>query len=73
MLLMLVVQLVLGTPLERGVNDAVHRIIEKDPASALAVAAAIGSEETVWFWLVFAAVFLTAGTEFLTNLPWRNS
>jgi hypothetical protein len=73
MLLMLVVQLIAGTPLERGVNEAVHQVIEKDPAKALAVAGMIASGETVWFWLVFAAVFLMAGTEVVTNLLWRNS
>jgi hypothetical protein len=73
MALMLVAQLVLGTPLERGVNEAVHQIIEKDPGKALMVAGAIASGETVWFWLAFAAVCLMAGTEFLTNLLWKNS
>jgi DNA-directed RNA polymerase subunit RPC12/RpoP len=72
MVLMLVVQLVLGTPLERGVSEAVHQVIEKDPGKALVIAGVMGSGETVWFWLVFVAVFLMAGTEFLTNLIWKN-
>ena len=47
-------------------NEAVQQVIEK-------AAGVSPSGETVWFWLVFAAVFLMAGTEVLTNLLWKNS
>jgi TolA-binding protein len=64
--------LVVGTPLERRVERAVHEAIRADPDSALMMMATITSGKTVWFWLALVSVLLVAATEAVSNLLWKS-
>lgn len=70
MLVTLVIQSILGTPLESRINHKVTESIKDNPQEAMKLALTITSGKTVWFWLVLTAVFLFGSTELLTNLLW---
>jgi hypothetical protein len=72
MLLMLVMDIAFGSPLERRVTMAGHDAIKADREGAMLLVAGLASGKTTWFWLTLSAVFLIAVTELLSNLLWRN-
>jgi hypothetical protein len=63
LLLMLLLQLLLGTPLERRVSYAVAQAVRESPKDAFLFIATFSAGKTGWFWATFVAVLLAASTE----------
>ncbi len=72
MLLMLVLELVVGSPLERRIDSIIHEQIRENPTAAMQAAMAVASGKTVWFWLVLTAAFFFGLSELLTNYLWKS-
>jgi hypothetical protein len=55
MTLLLIVQAILGLPIDRGIDEAIHVAAAKEPNQAIMLAATVNSTVTIWFWLTLNA------------------
>jgi hypothetical protein len=67
MMVTLLIQLVMDTPLERRITKIVSEMIREDPTQAMTMMAVISSGKTVWFWLVALMVILLGVSEAFAN------
>jgi hypothetical protein len=71
MLLMLLLQLALGTPLERRASHAVAEAIRENPEDGMRFAVGFSAGKTLWYWVAVCAVFLAASAEVVAWLVGR--
>jgi DNA-directed RNA polymerase subunit RPC12/RpoP len=67
MMIALLVQFLVGLPIDRAIDEAIHNAVRKNPDQAITMAGAVNSSMTVWFWLTLAATVLLGITELAVN------
>ena len=71
MLVMLVLVLVFGTPLELRFDKALSMAVRANPEQAAVLVSALVSGKTAWYWVAFGSVLAFLVCEAVANLVWN--